>query len=70
VSNEIPSDPEAEQFSTRIHEGLKMCRTMVANYRAMLSGGANDNISDGQADLEPLSAANDGGGRPDAFQDG
>jgi len=48
-----------------------MCRTMVANYRAMLSGGANDNPSGATADLEPLDAANDAD-RLDSseFQDG
>ena len=32
-----------EDESSRLKDALKSCRTMVANYRAMLTEGSNDN---------------------------
>jgi hypothetical protein len=53
----VPSEDHGRQanvdeLSSQLSEGLKTCRTMVANYRAMLGAGANDN-------LEAQIAAND-----------
>jgi hypothetical protein len=43
-------DPESdcpnaifEDESSRLKSALKLCRNVVANYRAMLSEGSNDN---------------------------
>ena len=33
-----------EDESSRLKDALKSCRTMVANYRAMLTEGSNDNV--------------------------
>jgi hypothetical protein len=41
--NELPREADVEQVSRRLHQSLKACQVMVANYRVMLSGGANDN---------------------------
>jgi hypothetical protein len=34
-----------DELSNQLSEGLKTCRTMVANYRAMLGAGDNDNAA-------------------------
>jgi hypothetical protein len=36
----LPRDADLDQLSSSLNEGLKTCRSMVANYRALLS---NDN---------------------------
>jgi hypothetical protein len=36
---------DVDELSAQLSQGLKTCRTMVANYRAMLGAGANDNGS-------------------------
>ena len=46
TSGETPPDSDIEQASARLNEGLKSCRTVIDNYRAMLSG-------------EPAAASND-----------
>ena len=33
-----PSDAELDELSAKLNEGLKTCRSMVENYRAMLGG--------------------------------
>jgi hypothetical protein len=33
-----PSDAELDELSARLNDGLKTCRSMVENYRAMLGG--------------------------------
>jgi hypothetical protein len=39
MSNELrPHDAYVEEVSARLNEGLKTCRTMIDNYRAMLRG--------------------------------
>ena len=35
-----------EHQSSRLKEGLKSCRSVVANYRAMLTESSNDNPVD------------------------
>jgi hypothetical protein len=41
MSNELrPHDAYVEEVSARLNEGLKTCRTMIDNYRAMLRGEA------------------------------
>jgi hypothetical protein len=44
VTSHIPSgQADVDKLNDDLSEGLKTCRTMVANYRAMLVDGANDN---------------------------
>ena len=45
-SNELPPEADVEEISLSIADGLKSCRSMIANYRAMISGDgeANDNL--------------------------
>lgn len=44
MSDEDPPRGEnLEQASLKLAQGLKACHTVVANYRAMLGGEANDN---------------------------
>lgn len=49
AGDKSPSDNELEELSSNLNEGLKTCRSMVANYREMISG-------------EHAPAANDEGG--------
>lgn len=44
MSDEEPARAaDAEHASFRLAQGLKACRSVVANYRMMLGGEANDN---------------------------
>jgi hypothetical protein len=42
-----------EDESSRLKDALKSCRTMVANYRAMLTDGSNDNAMPEPAPDDP-----------------
>jgi len=48
--DELPPNAEVEEIGMSITDGLKSCRSMVANYRAMISGQdeANDNVPEEQ----------------------
>jgi hypothetical protein len=50
--SELPSEKEIEEAHSRLVEGLKSCRTVVANYKAMI---ANDPDEGAQPDQEPES---------------
>lgn len=50
--SELPSEKEIEEAHSRLVEGLKSCRTVVANYKAMI---ANDPDEGAQPDEEPES---------------
>ena len=43
------ADVEVDEANTRLVAGLKSCRTVVENYRAMLTGETEE----GQADAQP-----------------
>jgi hypothetical protein len=49
-----PGDAELDELSAKLNEGLKTCRSMVENYRAMLVGDqsvpANDREESGASD--------------------
>jgi hypothetical protein len=49
--DELPPAAEVEEINLAITDGLKSCRSMVANYRAMIRGddGANDNAPEEHA---------------------
>ena len=38
-----PREANLEQANLKLAQGLKACHAVVANYRAMLGGEANDN---------------------------
>ena len=40
---QLPPEADVTQVSWKLHESLKACQAMVANYRLMLGGVANDN---------------------------
>ena len=46
ANEQRPSDAELDELSAKLNDGLKTCRSMVENYRAMLRGeqspAAND----------------------------
>ncbi len=41
---ELPRDGDVEDVSRTLAQSLKACRSMVADYRAMLDAEANDNV--------------------------
>ena len=43
---ELARDMDVEHVSLRLAQGLKACRSMVASYRAVLGGEANDNFTE------------------------
>jgi hypothetical protein len=47
---ELTRDADVEHVSLKLAQGLKACRSMVANYRAMLDAEANDNIREAPAE--------------------
>jgi hypothetical protein len=50
--SELPSEKEIEEVHSRLAEGLKSCRAVVANYKAMI---VNDSDEGAQPDQEPES---------------
>jgi hypothetical protein len=47
MSNEQrPSDAELDELSAKLNDGLKTCRSMVENYRAMLVGEQSASAND------------------------
>jgi hypothetical protein len=49
-----PDDADVEQVNSKLNEGLQTCRSVVANYRTLLSPGdlgtaGNDNDNDRDA---------------------
>jgi hypothetical protein len=48
---ELTRDADVEHVSLRLVQGLKACRSMVADYRALLDSEANDNFP--EALIEP-----------------
>ena len=47
--DELARNADVEHVSLRLAQGLKACRSMVANYRAMLDAEANDNVPEAPA---------------------
>jgi hypothetical protein len=47
VSDEVPPrEADVEHVNFKLAQGLRACRSVVANYRMMLGGEANDNFSE------------------------
>ena len=53
---QLPPEADVTQISWKLHESLKACQAMVANYRLMLGGVANDNQPRGEEDGRALAA--------------
>jgi hypothetical protein len=52
TSGDDPRDADFEQASSQLNEGLKNCRSMLNDYRVMLTGkGQNDNEEPGGGDI-------------------
>ena len=47
---ELARTADVEHVSLRLAQGLKACRSMIADYRAMLDAEANDNMPEGPAE--------------------
>lgn len=49
-----PREPDFEQANNQLNEGLKSCRAVVNNYRAMLAGdhGPDGDLPSGEPDSE------------------
>jgi hypothetical protein len=55
VSDEEPArEPDAERANVKLAQGLKACHDVVAGYRKMLGGEANDNGAGPPSEDEPL----------------
>jgi hypothetical protein len=39
TNNDRPPDADVNELTAKLNEGLKTCRSMVQNYRAMLRNG-------------------------------
>ena len=65
VDDGNPQVADAEEASSRLNEGLKTCRAMVANYRAMLSDEAAGTATGSSSGY--YTAEHDNGGERDAF---
>ena len=49
--SEDPREREFEQESSRLNEGLKSCRAVMDNYRAMMFGGHESDSDEGGFDM-------------------
>jgi hypothetical protein len=45
--DEIPREDDLNKVNSKLNKGLETCRSVVANYRTLLSGDAKD-AGDGQ----------------------
>jgi hypothetical protein len=45
-----PSDAELDELSAKLNDGLKTCRSMVENYRAMLRPDQSPPVIDPESD--------------------
>jgi hypothetical protein len=56
---ELARSAAAEHVSLKLAQGLKACRSMIADYRAMLNAETNDNDSEAPAEPAVPSEANE-----------
>jgi hypothetical protein len=47
-----PREKAAEEANSRLTEGLKACRSILSNYRAMIAGRRNNNHSQPEGSAE------------------
>ena len=50
-----PKDAKFEEANSRLTEGLKACRSIMNSYRAMIGGGPERGVADGQPELPQVS---------------
>ena len=62
TSGENPPRADYTEASSQLDEGLKVCRAVMNNYRAMLTGGLALNDSGEDQNLEAVTAANEDSG--------
>jgi hypothetical protein len=67
ANDELPRDADVEQVNSQLSEGLKTCRSVVANYRMMLTGESGDNDND-LGDSQLYGGTEYGDGSSDAQQ--
>jgi hypothetical protein len=51
--SELPNEREIEDAHNRLAEGLKSCRSVVANYRAMIANDAGDDAQAVETSSQP-----------------
>ena len=64
-NGENPDDTEFEQASSRLDQGLKSCRSVLKNYRAMLADNHAENDNNGSLESDIGSDAPTSGGSPE-----
>jgi hypothetical protein len=42
VPKETPPNPNTDRIAARLNDGLKACRSIVSNYKALLEGDQKD----------------------------
>jgi hypothetical protein len=52
TNEQRPSDAELDELSAKLNDGLKTCRSMIENYRAMLRPDANAPANDPEESKE------------------
>ena len=57
--DEHPPRADVDEINLRIADGLKSCRSIVANYRAMIRSEFNDNLPEERAANDEEDAATD-----------
>jgi hypothetical protein len=57
--DDLPPRADVDEINLSIADGLKSCRSMVANYRAMIRGEMNDNLPEERAANDEENAATD-----------
>jgi len=68
VSNDAP-ESDFERESSRLNEGLKSCRSVMDNYRAMMLGEqANDNPSERAEDSDHSSYVSTTGSTAEGYE--
>ncbi|HEX4799796.1 MAG TPA: hypothetical protein VFU91_01315 [Sphingomicrobium sp.] len=55
--DDLPPRADVDEINLSIADGLKSCRSIVANYRAMIRGETNDNIPEERAANDEKDAA-------------
>lgn len=67
-SNE-PRDADFEQASSQLNQGLRTCRAVVENYRAILTGEQAANDDDRDDEYSRYGSIPEGGGNAAGWQE-
>jgi hypothetical protein len=60
-SEELPRDADLDELNSKLNEGLKACRSMVENYRAMLTPEEIPALAEPNDGVVPLSDSGETG---------